>query len=110
MDAPDLRLFFVGPDQVPQPEEPAVTKGWAAATHASMNEAFVHPKLGPYEYSEVTYYFGKALHKPLQGTQMRFRERRLVDTGFIRADCTQRVKIGENTLAVDTREMVNHRM
>jgi sialate O-acetylesterase len=65
MDFPDLRLFFVGLDQVPQREEAASTKGWAPASHESMNKVFVHPTLGPYEYSEVTYYFGKALHEKL---------------------------------------------
>lgn len=65
MDFPNYRLFFVGLDQVPQRDEPAVTKGWAPATHESMNKVFVHEKLGPYEFSEVTYYFGKHLHERL---------------------------------------------
>jgi len=56
----NLRLFFVGLNQVPQREEPLTAKGWAAATHESMNSIFVHPTLGPYEFSEVTYYFDKA--------------------------------------------------
>src|SRR5262245_6288652 len=51
MDFPNLRLFFVGLDQVPQREEGAVSKGWAPATHAAMKETFVHPTLGPYEFS-----------------------------------------------------------
>ena len=49
-----------------QREEAAVTKGWAPATHESMNSVFVHPTLGPYEFSEVTYYFGKELHEKLR--------------------------------------------
>lgn len=65
MDFKNYRLFFVGLDQVPQRDEPAVVKGWAPASHASMNAVFVHPTLGPYEFSEVTYYFGKALHEKL---------------------------------------------
>lgn len=65
MDFPELRLFFVGLDQVPQREEAAVTRGWAPATHAAMRETFVHPTLGPYEFSEVTYYFGKQVHEQL---------------------------------------------
>jgi sialate O-acetylesterase len=65
MDFPNLRLFFVGLDQVPQRDQAAVTKGWAPATHESMTSIFVHPTLGPYEFSEVTYYFGKALHEKL---------------------------------------------
>src|SRR6185436_904573 len=51
---------------------------------------------------------GKALHQPLQGTQMRLGESRLVNAGPVRADCTQCVKIGENARAVDAREMVCH--
>jgi sialate O-acetylesterase len=65
MDFRDLRLFFVGLDQAPRKDEPAMTKGWAPATHESMNKIFVHPTLGPYEFSEVTYYFGKAVHEKL---------------------------------------------
>lgn len=66
MDFRDLRLFFVGLDQVPQREEAALTRGWAPATHDSMNNLFVHPTLGTYEFSEVTYYFGKAIHEKLK--------------------------------------------
>ena len=65
MDYPNYRLFFVGLDEVPQREQAAVTKGWAPATHASMNNVFVHEKLGPYEFSEVTYHFGRAVHEKL---------------------------------------------
>jgi sialate O-acetylesterase len=65
MDFQKLRLFFVGLDQVPQREEAALTRGWAPATHQSMNSIFVHPTLGPYEFSEVTYYFGRAIHEKL---------------------------------------------
>jgi sialate O-acetylesterase len=65
MTSPNYRLFFVGLDQVPREDEPAVTKGWAPATHESMNNVFVHEKLGPYEFSEVTYYFGKHVHEKL---------------------------------------------
>jgi sialate O-acetylesterase len=66
MDFPDLRLFFVGLDQVPQKQQAAITKGWAPAMHESMTNVFVHPTLGPYEFSEVTYYFGKALQEELK--------------------------------------------
>jgi len=65
MDLRNLRLFFVGLDQVPRRQEPEVVKGWAPATHESMNAVFVHPTLGPYEFSEVGYYFGKGLHEAL---------------------------------------------
>jgi sialate O-acetylesterase len=65
MDFQKLRLFFVGLDQVPQREEAAMTKGWAPATHETMNSIFVHPTAGPYEFSEVTYEFGKAIHEKL---------------------------------------------
>ena len=41
---------------------------------------------------------------------MRFRKRRLVNAGLVRADGTQRVKVGENTRAVDARELINHGM
>jgi sialate O-acetylesterase len=65
MDFADYRLFFVGLDQVPQMEEAASTKGWAPATHESMEKIFVHPTLGPYEYSEVAYEFGNHLREKL---------------------------------------------
>jgi len=65
IDFRDLRLFYVGLDQVPRREEPAETKGWAIATHETMNQVFVHPSAGPYEFSEVTFYFGRALHDKL---------------------------------------------
>ena len=39
---------------------------------------------------------------------MRLGERRLVNAGLVRADCTQCVKIGENARAIDARETVNH--
>lgn len=66
MDSRDLRLYLVNACMVPQKDDILGGKGWSPATHKAMTTLFVHPRVGPYEFSEVTYYFGKALHEKLK--------------------------------------------
>ncbi len=65
MDFDGLRLLMVQPTLVPEKEEVKELIGWAKARHESMRKVFVHPRVGTYEYSEVSYYFGKRLHEKL---------------------------------------------
>ncbi|MDP6633413.1 MAG: sialate O-acetylesterase [Phycisphaerae bacterium] len=66
MNFPNLRLFAVKTSQIPQKDDLLGGFGWAPATHESMKTIFVHPRVGTYEFSEVTYCFGKALHENLK--------------------------------------------
>lgn len=70
MNHPGLRLFVVDGNGglFPQREDIGAGKGWAEASHESMTRVFVHPKpeIGPYEFSEVTYFFGKKLQETLK--------------------------------------------
>ena len=66
MDTPNLRLFQIEPTLVPQKTEVKGVKGWAYATHESMNKIFVHPRVGPYEFSEVAYEFANKIASDLK--------------------------------------------
>lgn len=69
MNQEQLRLFVIDGNGglIPRREDIGFGRGWAPASHESMTKVFVHPKpeVGPYEFSEVTYYFGKKLHESL---------------------------------------------